>query len=292
MHEKPVEACGRSRTARSWPPAAPWARGEADAVGRGEHRRHPRRRALSTSGGSRRSTARRSRSSSRRATARRSSWTPARTRTRVPSTCSSSPRWARSSPTSCSRSRIRRSGCSRSARSLRRETSSRSRRTRSSPRPTSTSAATSRAAHLLSHAGDVVVCDGFTGNICLKLLEGTIKAVLEGHPRRDPLLDARQGRRPAHQARGAPSPRAPRPGHLRRRLSPRPARPGRDRPRQLFRTAIGNAIRLAARGVEHRVVDRLGERLGRTVLASARPETTSSPSEVKWPLRAKKSTSV
>src|SRR5438094_8130494 len=32
---------------------------------------------------------------------------------------------------------------------------------------------------LLTGAADVVVCDGFTGNICLKLLEGTLKALLD-----------------------------------------------------------------------------------------------------------------
>src|SRR4029453_2559968 len=34
--------------------------------------------------------------------------------------------------------------------------------------------------HILRRAGDVVVCDGFTGNVCLKLLEGTITTILEG----------------------------------------------------------------------------------------------------------------
>ena len=38
--------------------------------------------------------------------------------------------------------------------------------------------------HLLRRAGDVVVCDGFTGNVCLKLLEGTITTHPRGHPRR------------------------------------------------------------------------------------------------------------
>src|SRR3954468_8006586 len=33
--------------------------------------------------------------------------------------------------------------------------------------------------HLLEGAGDVVVTDGFTGNVCLKLLEGTIRSLLE-----------------------------------------------------------------------------------------------------------------
>jgi glycerol-3-phosphate acyltransferase PlsX len=32
---------------------------------------------------------------------------------------------------------------------------------------------------LLAHAADVVVCDGFTGNMALKLMEGTIKTLLE-----------------------------------------------------------------------------------------------------------------
>ena len=32
---------------------------------------------------------------------------------------------------------------------------------------------------LLEHAADVVVCDGFTGNVALKLLEGTIKSLLD-----------------------------------------------------------------------------------------------------------------
>jgi glycerol-3-phosphate acyltransferase PlsX len=39
------------------------------------------------------------------------------------------------------------------------------------------------------------------------------------------------------------------------------------------RRAITNAIRLAARGVEHGVVDRLTERLGSPVLESATPTT-------------------
>jgi len=38
------------------------------------------------------------------------------------------------------------------------------------------------------------------------------------------------------------------------------------------RVAIANAVRLAARGVEHRVVERLAERLPEKVVASARSE--------------------
>ena len=126
---------------------------------------------------------------------------------------------------------------------------------------------------LLDGAADVVVCDGFTGNITLKLLEGTIRAVLDAL--RTEIRASRRGKlgglliRPA--ARG-----------LRKRLDP-------DTYGGAYllglrglaviahgnsgRTAIANAIRLAARGVEHDVVGRLQERLEERVLASARSAT-------------------
>ena len=129
--------------------------------------------------------------------------------------------------------------------------------------------------HLLDHAGDVVVCDGFTGNICLKLLEGTIKTVLEGI--REEIRSSTRGKIGGLLIRPAAR-------HLRERLDP-------DTYGGAYllglrglaviahgnssRRAIANAIRLAGRGVEHRLVDRLAERLGKTVLASARPETPS-----------------
>jgi glycerol-3-phosphate acyltransferase PlsX len=114
---------------------------------------------------------------------------------------------------------------------------------------------------LLAGAADVVVCDGFTGNISLKLLEGTIRAVLESL--REEIAASKRGLlgglliRPA--TRG-----------LRRRLDP-------DTYGGAYllglrglsviahgnssRTAIANAICLAARGVDHEVVDRLARRL-------------------------------
>jgi glycerol-3-phosphate acyltransferase PlsX len=114
---------------------------------------------------------------------------------------------------------------------------------------------------LLVGAADVVVCDGFTGNISLKLLEGTIKALLDSF--REEIVSSRRGRvgglliRPA--ARG-----------LRDRLDP-------DTYGGAYllglggiaviahgnssRIAIANAIKLAARGVGHGVVGRLAERL-------------------------------
>jgi glycerol-3-phosphate acyltransferase PlsX len=125
---------------------------------------------------------------------------------------------------------------------------------------------------LLEGAADVVVCDGFTGNIVLKTLEGTIRSVLEGL--REEISASRGGKlgglliRPA--ARG-----------LRRRLDP-------DTYGGAYllglrglaviahgnsnRRAIANAIRLAGRGVDHEVVARLQERLETSVLESARSD--------------------
>ena len=125
--------------------------------------------------------------------------------------------------------------------------------------------------HLLSHAGDVVVCDGFTGNVCLKLLEGTIKTLLEGI--REEIRSSTRGKIGGLLIRPAAR-------HLRERLDPDTyggayllglrglavIAHGSSSPK-----AIANAIRLAARGAEHHMVDRLAERLRSTVLASARP---------------------
>jgi glycerol-3-phosphate acyltransferase PlsX len=116
---------------------------------------------------------------------------------------------------------------------------------------------------LLARAADVVVTDGFTGNVALKTLEGTIRTVIEGL--RAEIASSSRGKlgglliRPA--ARG-----------LRRRLDP-------DTYGGAYllglrglaviahgnssRTAIANAIRLAARGVEHDVTGRLAARLPR-----------------------------
>ena len=124
--------------------------------------------------------------------------------------------------------------------------------------------------HILRKAGDVVVCDGFTGNVCLKLLEGTISTILEGI--RDEIRSSTRGKVGGLLIRPAAR-------HLRERLDPDTyggayllglrglavIAHGGSSP-----TAIANAIRLAARGVEHRVVERLAERLRGSVLASAR----------------------
>jgi glycerol-3-phosphate acyltransferase PlsX len=118
---------------------------------------------------------------------------------------------------------------------------------------------------LLRGAADVVVTDGFTGNIALKLLEGTIKELLDAL--RDEIAATPRGKLGGLLIRPAAR-------RLRTRLDP-------DTYGGAYllglrglaviahgssgRAAVANAIRLAARGVEHRVVERLAERLGERV---------------------------
>jgi phosphate acyltransferase len=114
---------------------------------------------------------------------------------------------------------------------------------------------------LLAKAADVVVTDGFTGNVVLKTLEGTILTVLKGL--RDEITATALGKlgglliRPASRRLG-------------KRLDP-------DTTGGAYllglrglaviahgnssRAAIANAVRLAARGVEHDVCGRLEARL-------------------------------
>lgn len=114
---------------------------------------------------------------------------------------------------------------------------------------------------LLDGDADVIVADGFTGNVALKTLEGTVKSLLDAL--RSELESSARGKlggaliRPA--ARG-----------LRTRLDPETYGGGYllglnglvvIAHGSSSRVAIANAIRLAARGVEHDVVARLQERL-------------------------------
>ncbi len=130
-------------------------------------------------------------------------------------------------------------------------------------------AGNTEARELLRFAADVVVTDGFTGNVALKLLEGTIMELLDAL--REEIGASSRGKLGGLLIRPAAR-------RLRDRLDP-------DTHGGAYllglrglsviahgnssRTAIANAIRLAARGVEHRVVDRLFERM---VVDSARPE--------------------
>ena len=114
---------------------------------------------------------------------------------------------------------------------------------------------------LLDGAADVVVTDGFTGNVALKLLEGTIGGLLSAF--RTEITATTRGKLGGILIRPAVR-------RLRHRLDP-------DTYGGAYllglrglaviahgnssRTAIANAIRLAARGVEHDVVGRLAARL-------------------------------
>jgi glycerol-3-phosphate acyltransferase PlsX len=114
---------------------------------------------------------------------------------------------------------------------------------------------------LLRGAADVVVTDGFTGNIALKLLEGTIMELLDAL--RTEIMSTTGGKLGGLLIRPAAR-------RLRTRFDP-------DTYGGAYllglrglaviahgnsgRRAVANAIRLAARGVEHGVVERLAERL-------------------------------
>jgi glycerol-3-phosphate acyltransferase PlsX len=114
---------------------------------------------------------------------------------------------------------------------------------------------------LLIGAGDVVVTDGFTGNVALKLLEGTIKNLLDAL--REEITATPRGKLGGFLIRPAAR-------RLRNRLDPDTyggayllglrglavVAHGNSSTR-----AICNAVRLAARGVEHDVVGRLAERM-------------------------------
>ena len=118
---------------------------------------------------------------------------------------------------------------------------------------------------LLRGDADVVVTDGFTGNVALKLLEGTIKDLLDAL--RNEIGSTTTGKLGGLLIRPAAR-------RLRTRFDP-------DTYGGAYllglrglaviahgssgRRAVANAIRLAARGADHRVVDRLAERLGERV---------------------------
>jgi glycerol-3-phosphate acyltransferase PlsX len=114
---------------------------------------------------------------------------------------------------------------------------------------------------LLAGAADVIVTDGFTGNVTLKLLEGTIKNLLDAF--RAEITATARGKLGGLLIRPAAR-------RLRERLDP-------DTYGGAYllglrglvviahgnssRRAVANAIRLAARGVENDVVGRLARRL-------------------------------
>ncbi len=126
---------------------------------------------------------------------------------------------------------------------------------------------------LLDGQADVIVCDGFTGNVALKTLEGAILSVV-GSLRAE-IAATFRGKIGGLLIRPAAR-------RLRQRLDP-------DTYGGAYllglkglvvishgsssRQAIANAIGLAARGVEHRLVDRLAGRLPERVVESSRSST-------------------
>ena len=126
---------------------------------------------------------------------------------------------------------------------------------------------------LLAADGEVVVADGFTGNVTLKVVEGTIKTLLDAL--RAEITASARGKLGGLLIRPAAS-------RLRERLDPDTyggayllglrglvvIAHGNSSSR-----AIENAIRLAARGVQHDIVGRLAQRLQDTVLESGRSTT-------------------
>jgi len=114
---------------------------------------------------------------------------------------------------------------------------------------------------ILAGASDVVVTDGFTGNVTLKLLEGTILTLLDAL--RAEITASVRGKIGGFLIRPAAR-------RLRHRLDPETfggayllglrglvvVAHGNS-----SRTAIANAVRLAARGVDHDVVGRMAARL-------------------------------
>jgi phosphate acyltransferase len=126
------------------------------------------------------------------------------------------------------------------------------------------------ARQLLTFAADVVVCDGFTGNVALKLLEGTILELLDAL--RDEVGATARGklgglliRRAARRLRARLDPEEHGGAYLLGLRGISVIAHGNSSAR-----AVANAIRLAARGVDHGVVERLAHRLPDRV-ASARP---------------------
>jgi glycerol-3-phosphate acyltransferase PlsX len=133
---------------------------------------------------------------------------------------------------------------------------------------------------LLGGGADVVVADGFTGNVALKTLEGTIKTLLGDL--RDELGSSLRGKLGGLLIR-------PSVGRMRERLDPDTYGGGYllglnglvvIAHGSSSRAAVANAIRMAARGVDHGIVARLQERVAAGVLASAR-STTQTPNPEK-----------
>ncbi|MGD0166354.1 MAG: phosphate acyltransferase PlsX [Gaiellaceae bacterium] len=128
---------------------------------------------------------------------------------------------------------------------------------------------------ILEHVADVLVCDGFTGNIAVKAVEGTARSLL---------LALRDAAGEGWRLKAGGLLLRPALRSVRAQLDP-------DTYGGAYLLglrglvviahgdssawAISNAIRLAARGVEHRLVQRIAERMPSRVVASARPSNST-----------------
>jgi glycerol-3-phosphate acyltransferase PlsX len=122
---------------------------------------------------------------------------------------------------------------------------------------------------------DVIVCDGFTGNVTLKTLEGTIRSLLLAL--RAELEATTRGKLGGLLIRRAA-------GNLRARLDPETTGGGYllglrglvvIAHGSSSRVAITNAIGLAGRGVDHDIVGRLQQTLPGRVVESSRSTNPS-----------------
>jgi glycerol-3-phosphate acyltransferase PlsX len=126
---------------------------------------------------------------------------------------------------------------------------------------------------ILEGDADVVVADGFSGNVVLKTLEGTVRSLLTSlRGELDSSLRGKLGglliRPAARRVRDRLDPETYGGGYLLGLRGLVVIAHGSS-----SRVAIANAIRLAALGIDHRVVEHLQERLSPGVLASARSTT-------------------
>ena len=126
---------------------------------------------------------------------------------------------------------------------------------------------------ILEGNADVVIADGFSGNVALKTIEGTVRSLLASlRGELDSSLRGKLGglliRPAARRVRSRLDPETYGGGYLLGLRGLVVIAHGSS-----SRVAIANAIELAARGVDHRVVERLQERLSPGVLASSRSTT-------------------
>jgi phosphate acyltransferase len=128
---------------------------------------------------------------------------------------------------------------------------------------------------LLGGQTDVIVCDGFTGNVALKTLEGTIRSLLIAL--RSEIEATARGKLGGFLI--GPAARS-----LHARLDPETTGGGYllglrgivvIAHGSSSRLAIENAIRMAARGIEHDIVGRLREALPERVVESSRSTNPS-----------------